>query len=282
MTLPNFLIIGAQKSGTTWLAKNLRQHPDIFVAPHEIHFFDKGRNFSKGVSWYEGHFARAKDERAVGEKTPDYLWANGQGVEGHLPDVHRNIYDTLPEAKLIAVLRNPVERAISAVNHIIRSGRVSPLYLYNIDDLLLGNKRDLIEGHGVIDYGRYYRQIKAYQEFFDAAQMLILIFEEDVIQEPASGLRKACAFLGVDPSFQFRDRGRRRNIGSSKVGLILGHYLPFLRLPFRLVDRYLPATKARPSESVVQRLYRIYEEENGKLFDLVGRRPVSWQLSSPN
>jgi hypothetical protein len=275
MPLPTFLIIGAQKSGTTWLAHNLRQHPEVFMPEQEIHYFDKDFNFKKGVEWYEKHFAGAEGEKAIGEKTPDYLWANGRGVEGHLPDVHLNIHNTLPEAKLIVVLRNPVERAVAAVNHIICSGRISPFH--NMDELLLGRKRHLVEGHGVIDYGMYYRQIKAYQEHFAPGRMLFLIFEEDVVQDPASGLKKACEFLEIDPSFEFRDRERKiGEIRCSTLGLALGYYLPFMRSLSRRMDRYLPAARRRPSREVIRKLYRIYENENEKLFDLTGLRPVSW------
>lgn len=102
------------------------------------------------------------------------------------------MFETLPHAKLIISLRNPVERAISAVHHIIRSGRISPLH--SVDDLLVGKKHYLVEGHGVIDKGRYYRQIKAYSEYFDQTQMLILIFEKDIVQNPSLGLKKCAIF----------------------------------------------------------------------------------------
>lgn len=277
MSLPNFLIIGAQKCGTSWLASNLKQHPDVFMADREIHYFDKDYNFREGIAWYERHFPAENNKKAIGEKTPDYLWANGHGVEGHLPGVHRNIYSALPQAKLVVSLRNPVERAISAVNHIIRSGRISPLH--NIDDLLMGDKQYLVEGHGVIDYGRYHRQIEAYYEYFDPSQMLILIFEEDIIQYPASGLRKVCEFLRIDSSSEFHNKDKKINTSrDSRIGLTLSNYLPFMRPFIRRVDRrFSSATKVRPSEAVIDKLYRIYEEESEKLFDLLGHRPVSWQ-----
>ena len=78
--LPNLLIIGAQKCGTTWLARMLGQHPDVFMAEEEIHFFDRAHNFARGTAWYESHFAAAAGQSAVGEKTPDYLWAEGRGA----------------------------------------------------------------------------------------------------------------------------------------------------------------------------------------------------------
>jgi Sulfotransferase domain len=276
MSLPSFLIIGAQKSGTSWLARNLGQHPQVFMPSQEIHFFDKDYNFNKGVDWYEGHFKDAAAAVAIGEKTPDYLWADGQGVEGHLPDVHKNIYKTLPEAKLIVILRNPVERAIAAVNHIVRTGRISPLH--HIDDLLTGNKRHLMEGHGVIDYGRYYRQIKAYHHYFQPDRMLILIYEEDVVQNPGRAMGKVCEFLGLDPSYQFGSLKRKVNAEAySFPGMIIRYYLPPLKPLAYVANRILPNTKYYPSEPVLDQLYDLYADDNEKLYALLGRRISSWQ-----
>ncbi len=275
--LPDFLIIGAQKAGTTSLAKNLARHPDIHMPADEIHYFDKDFNFRKGVEWYENHFTGAKQGQAIGEKTPDYLWANGNGVEGHLPFVHKNIYNTLPEARLIVILRNPVERAISAVNHIIRSGRISPLH--NIDDLLTGKKKHLVEGHGVIDKGRYYNQLKAYCEYFDLKQILVLFFEDEVEQNPALGLRHVCDFLNINPDIEFADKYSKFNeFGSSRLGLVIKYYLPFMKLLSKVLNLFFPSPKARPNQETVSKLYEIYRDQNEKLFDLLQRKPASWTM----
>jgi hypothetical protein len=277
--LPDFLILGAQKSGTTWLAHKLRQHPDVWLPRSEIHYFDKDYNYAKGMAWYQAHFVDAQPGSLIGEKTPDYLWANGIGVEGHMPDVHRYIYEALPDAKLIVSLRNPVERAISAVNHVIRSGRISPLHA--IDDLLVGSKQSLVEGHGVIDYGRYHRQLEAYLEYFERCQMLILVFEEDIVQRPTAGLTKACEFLGVDPTFEFTAVHERSNpYRYSKVGLILRYYLRFPARLIRWIDQVFPVHKARPSNAVLGKLYDVYAMENERLFASLERdMPVSWKNS---
>src|SRR5258707_12548722 len=75
--LPNFLILGAQMAGTTWLAKTLAQHPDIFIPRiKEIHYFDNDENFVKGASWYGRQFLRSCDRPAIGERTPNYLAAS--------------------------------------------------------------------------------------------------------------------------------------------------------------------------------------------------------------
>lgn len=274
--LPTFLIIGAQKAGTSWLAERLGQHPDVYMAEKEIHYFDKDFNFKKGIAWYKMHFSGVRGEKAVGEKTPDYLWANGRGVEGHLPEVHQNIYRTLPDVKLIIVLRNPVERAISAVNHIIRSGRISPMY--SINDLLTGNKRHLVEGHGVIEYGMYYHQIQAYLEYFQRSQILILIFEEDIVLDPSKGLKKVCDFLGINRDFEFAEKEKKSNIFlGSRLTLLINYYFSFLRPLTHLTDRLWPGKKIRPDQSVIQEMYRIYEPENKKLFQFLNHTVKAWE-----
>lgn len=275
MPSPNFLIIGAQKSGSSWLARHLRNHPDVFMPRGEIHFFDKEFNFARGRDWYESHFSGASTERAIGEKTPDYLWANGLGAEGHLPDVHRNLHSYYPTARLIVVMRNPVRRAVSAVNHVIRTGRCSPLH--SIDELLIGNKRHLIDAHGVIQKGRYYQQIQAYLELFRRDQFLFLLFEEDVVKTPHETLAQVCRFLGVDPGFNFGAVNQAINeFNRSMAGLAVTYYFKKAEPLARFLDRHLPQEKKKPKFETIARLHDLFAEENEKLFTLLGRRSAAW------
>ena len=128
MTLPNFLILGAQKAGTTSLFDYLGQHPEVYPSPiKETHFFDHGgvrQTYAgpvripgpkiKSLEEYEGLFDGVRDEKAVGEATPTYLY---------LPGVAERIRHHVPEARLIAILRDPVERAYSGYQHAVRNGR---------------------------------------------------------------------------------------------------------------------------------------------------------------
>ena len=281
MPLPNFLIIGAQKSGTSWFAKILSQHPDIFIYKSEIHYFDKIKNYNNGIEWYKKHFPSYNNYKFIGEKTPDYLWANGNGGEGHLPDVHKNLFQNLPDAKLIIILRNPVSRAISAVNHIIRTGRISPLH--DIDRLLVGNKAHLLAGHGVIAKGMYYQQIKAYLEFFDRRQLLILIYEEDLIRNPISGVKKVCNFLGAESNFNFTDLKNRINYHNrSRINMTVDFYLPKLRRYTKWLDKYFGVNKLYPSDKTIKYLYDVYSEPNHMFFEFIGRKIHSWRLHPPS
>jgi hypothetical protein len=281
MRLPDFLIIGAQKSGTTWLADQLSLHPSVFMAPDEIHFFDKEHNFPRGLTWYSKHFEPARTGQIAGEKTPDYLWANGEGTEGHLSDVHIKLYQALPGAKLIAVLRNPVERALSALTHLVRTRRLAPPF--DVDTLLLGKKHHRIKGHGVISKGFYYRQLVAYAKLFNRSQILVLLFEEDIAKAPDEGLRRTCEFLGIGAMpAQSGSHASRNASRRSFPRLLADFYLPPVRPVSKILDRIAPVWKPTPSGRTMDELYQTYTGENEKLFRWLGRpMPKSWERREP-
>jgi hypothetical protein len=277
MRLPDFLIIGAQKSGTTWLADQLSLHPGIYMAPDEIHYFDKAQNFARGLSWYSEHFAGAEAGQLAAEKTPDYLWANGDGAEGHLPDVHLKLYQTLPAARLIVVLRNPVERALSALTHLVRTRRIAPPG--DVDELLLGKKHHRIRGHGVISKGLYHRQLMAYTRLFNQSQMLVLIFEEDIARAPEAGLSQVCRFLGIHPIAPRTSEAVHQNASRRSLPRLLADfYFPPARPVSKVIDRIAPAWKPVPSSRTMDELYQTYAGENEKLFKWLNRpMPRSWE-----
>ena len=274
--LPNFLIIGAQKCGTTWLARKLGQHPDVYMAEEEIHFFDKAHNFARGVDWYESRFDAACGQRAVGEKTPDYLWANGQGAEGHLPEVHRNVHACLPDARLVVVVKNPVDRAVSAAKHLIQTGRVSPRV--RIDDLLVGAQTHIAKRHGVFGQGNYHRLLRAYLDLFKREQILVLVLEEDFAPDPADGLRRVCGFLGIDAGWTFAKVDERVNsFCSSRAQLVANYWLPFLAPVSNRLGRLLPVAEYVPNRGALEKLHALYAGENRELFELLERStPTSW------
>lgn len=275
MTLPNFLIIGVQKAGSSWLAHNLRQHPDILMPKSEIYFFNKKENFSQGTIWYEKYFTKVKGEKLVGEKTPGYI---------SQPDACLRIYQTLPKVKLIAILRNPVKRAISAINHHRRRGRIPPLL--DINTLLLGilsgeNKYLTQElSYQFIARGKYYSQLKTYYDYFRNDQILVLTLEEDIVKQPALTLKKVCDFLGVDSSFQFQEINKKVNKNNALLTeAILSYYLPFMKPINPWVAQLLPEINFNSciEKKTILKLQKIYAEENEKLFTLLQRRIDSWQ-----
>ncbi|RLF35719.1 MAG: sulfotransferase, partial [Thermoplasmata archaeon] len=108
--LPNFVIAGPPKSGTTSLLFYLERHPDVFVI-NEPHFFS--RNYEKGIEWYESLFEKHKKEKAVGEKSPSYFFD---------PKVPLRIKKHIPDVKLIFIFRDPIKRAYSEYWHNVIHG----------------------------------------------------------------------------------------------------------------------------------------------------------------
>jgi hypothetical protein len=290
MNLPDFLIIGAQKSGTTWASKILEQHPEVYIPNKEIHFFNKEKNYKKGLEWYETHFNNGTDNQIIGEKTPNYLWVTNKIIKtkfgNNMPFINKIIYDTLPNSKLIALLRNPVERAISAVNHYRTHGELSPFD--DINEILIGKKKNLAYKYGIISMGMYYHHLMAFYEYFDPNQILILIYEEDVIKNPEKGVNKICTFLNIDPLYEFKNL--QEKIGEySQIGtfMALGYMHSSLRPIINKANKYLPqiitgpsVKKIRPNESAIEKMYDIYAESNNNLFKLLGRPILSWNRES--
>ena len=277
MSRPTFLIIGAQKAGTTWLAHNLAEHPQIHLPAEELHFFDKADRFARGQTWYERQFAPATGACRVGEKTPDYLWSEDSGAEGHTPGIAARIHAMYPDMKLICILRDPVTRAVSAARHLIQTGRVSPAI--SLDALLVGEAAGLAEPHGVLDQGFYARHLREYQRYFSPEQLCIVFYEDDLQANPLATLQQMCTFLAVDADHAFADRARRINAhATSRLGLSLGHTLPALRPWIRAVDRrwrrpYRPAVSA----ATVAHLRAVYAPANAELFAMLGRSATRWQ-----
>jgi hypothetical protein len=274
MPAPDFLIIGAQKSGTTWLRHHLRQHPEVFIPVDEAQFFNKRHRYANGQGWYESLFDGAAPSQTIGDKTPDYLWTTADGAKQHIAGSHERIHEMYPDVKLIVTLRNPVNRAVSALNHFIRRGHISPLY--QIDDLLFGDHQSEVEGRGIIERGFYHHQLQQYLDLFDRDQILVLILEEDLFRTPQQTLQHLYEFIGISPDAPTADLDQKQGDHYlSLLGLLLQYYL----LPkdlVKLLDHPLPSTKLHPSPDAVCRLYDLYADENERLFELLDRRPEQW------
>lgn len=278
MRLPDFLIIGAQKAGSTWLAHRLNQHPDIFIPNRELHYFNNQKNYQKGEKWYASHFDEAEPEQLIGEKTPNYLFGDLQGIAGHDPQVLSHISQTIPNAKLIIVLRDPVERALSAAKHFIRTGRISPFI--GLDELLTAESVQP-DCYGILQGGFYAHQISTVLEYFPPEQVLILIFEEDVVANPAKALMRVCNFLGIDDSFEFSALDERSNaFASSRLRMVIDYYLPLLRRVTPLLDYFLPKAKMDLSPEARARLIDYYTDENRRLCKMIGREIGCWTSST--
>jgi len=218
--LPNFLIIGAAKSGTTALYHYLNQHPDIFLSPiKETNFFAlkgkevtfKGPNDNIGIHRrtitnirdYHTQFVNVADEKAVGEICPSYLYYK---------DAAKNIQEHIPNAKIIVILREPVERAFSAWVHLKRDGREK----LSFKDSLANESRRIKDNWAEIwhykEEGMYYTQLKRYYDIFPKDNIKVILYE-DFKQKPALVYSEVCDFIRVDNSF-VPDMTVKHNTGS--------------------------------------------------------------------
>ena len=208
MRLPDFIIIGAAKSGTTSLVKYLDQHADIsFSHPKEPGFFYWPGIHSKGLKHYARFFEGCSDRAKIGEASTAYLYGE---------ETPRWIKEAIPDAKLIAILRNPVERAFSHYMHRYGLGQETRSFKQAIIEgtsLIHINLKDKTH-YSYVDRGMYARQIQTYLHHFDASQLLILLFD-DLVYDSQRVVESCFDFLGVDSSISV-DTSRKYN---ASIGL---------------------------------------------------------------
>ena len=186
--LPNFLVIGAMKSGTSSLAAYLDAHPDVWLAPtKELHFFDDPTNWAQGVDWYRDRFADAGSAPAVGEATPAYLFH---------PEGPARMAAVVPDARLIVVLRNPVDRAYSHYWHHRSNGKETRPFAEAVE--VEGRRREQGERleHWYLARGRYLGQLERVLEHFPRTQLHVLLFD-DLQADAAAATSAVCGFLGL-------------------------------------------------------------------------------------
>ena len=189
--LPDFLIIGAQKCGTTWLWNEIRQHPNIFMPEgKELHYFsnDGSTNFQDdgSLDWYKKFFVNSGEANLLGESTPSYIYR---------PESAQNIFSVIPDVKLIVTLRQPAERAYSQWC-MQRKRKVVPLE-YSFVEAFYSNERKQV---GMRERGFYYSQLLRYFEFFERDKISIFLYDE-LKNDYRSYLKKIYSFLNVNDEF---------------------------------------------------------------------------------
>ncbi len=278
MKLPTFLILGAQKSGTTTLHAALELHPQVFTArPKELSFFNKEENFQKGIEWYARFFENWENEKVAGEGTPSYLW------DGRVPPRIKNY---LPHAKFIVMLRNPVTRAYSAYWYAyIGGGETLPFEKALEMEPQRAKLGDSIRGFSsYVDRGHYVDQLKRYFSLFDRRQFLILIFEE-YVQNPRKSLKQVCDFLDVDCDEDFLIRAVNVKQNTSRVprSRLVHKSVPFLLRHFHFFGRVVRYANLKPGkyppmkEETRQKLRQIFRAEIEELEELLGRDLSLWK-----
>jgi hypothetical protein len=182
--MPDYAIVGAMKSGTSSMRAALALHPESFCA-RETHFFCE--NFERGTDWYVGLFAEAGAARRVGEKTADYLYH---------PDALNRMAGMIPDAQIIVMLRDPVDRAYSNYWHERRFRRET----LSFRDAVEAEPERLARGErhfGYLDMSRYLPQLEHLCSLYPRESVQVIIFE-DFSESPADSFAATCRFLGID------------------------------------------------------------------------------------
>jgi hypothetical protein len=300
--LPTFLLIGAAKSGTTSLYKYLKQHPQIFMSglkePNYLAFGDRDIAFGnpkdnkflnrvavKDLPSYARLFADATDERAIGE-------ASGSSL--YMPGAHRRIRQLLPAVKLIAVLRDPVERAYSQFLY-FRGLGAEPVRRFERAVSLEARR---IEQRWAPYWfytanGFYHRQLKPFVDTFGADRIRVYLYE-DLVTRPRDILADMFRFLDVDDRFRV-DLTVRHNVSQIPLNRIpdaLKAMMPWwhaiepsapprVRNAIKAFGRDLlrrNTGRGAPIRPEFRKhLQAVFREDTARLQDLIGRDLTSWQ-----
>ena len=271
--LPTFLIIGAMRSGTTALHHYLRDHPAVFMAtPKEVHFFD--RHYELGLAWYRQHFSAGVGRDAIGEATQTYMYDG---------DALHRLAATLPGVQLIAVLRNPVDRAYSHYwfNRARDLEALSFEAAVEQEDERRAASPTERERRRVsyVDRGRYLPQLEEVVARCGRDKVLVVLFE-DLRDQPGPTYAEVCRFLGVDDAYQPPTLGQPANsyVGfrSAAAQRIIKRMPPGLprRVAGRLNSRAEPVPPMAPA--VRQGLIERFREDNSQLSAWLGRDLPGW------
>ena len=305
MKKPNFFIIGAAKSGTSSLYHYIRQHPDVCMSiPKETWFFCF-EDYDNGIQWYwNRYFANHyKGQSAIGEASPWYL---------HMPHVAQRISEACPDAKLIAILRNPVERAFSEWWMAICAGVERLPFQEAIRDNLLRLEtqhdpmektvesarqwliyRGLRQGkvtdiskrpRTYVENGYYAIQLERYYKYFSKARIKVFLFE-DLLKNPLDVVRQTWEFIGVDSNVPV-DLAPR-NVAAGCIG---GYFLHLVRYRPITARRIIPKAikrrvvnlmknlgeKPRIDTNTRRLLTEHYYEHNVRLAEMLGRDLNAW------
>lgn len=265
--LPTYIIAGAMRSGTTALNSYLREHPDVAVSStKEVHFFDSF--YDRGVEWYRDQFPQSESAQAVGEATPNYMFST---------TALDRIKETLPDVKLVVMLRNPIDRAYSHYWHDKARGKTEGDFGENVKREMDGD-----QGLNYIARGRYLAQIEHILERFPPTSLHVEVFE-DMVDRPDELYSSVCRFIGVDHSFRPESLGAPVNNFVEFRSLALRHASQ--KLPGRLRD-VIGRLNTKRKESyppmptrLRNRLADEFATANQGLEELIGRS-LSWDAAN--
>ncbi len=174
----DFVIIGAAKSATTWLQTQLQSDPAVYMPDPELHYFS--REYDRGQDWYLSQFSGEWQGKTVGEKSNSYLY---------VPEAAERLHRDLPQVKLIAQLRNPVERAYSSYCMLFRRGEVGA----DIRSYLDPSQGEHTQ---ILGSGNFASHLQSFIDLYGRERLLILFFE-GVAQDPEAQMSRVRAHLDL-------------------------------------------------------------------------------------
>jgi hypothetical protein len=205
--LPDFVVIGAQRSGTRWLRSNLDMHPEIFMPSFDLSYFDTPSAGRRTTKWYRTQFEAWDGEAHLGESSPGYMLPSS-----HPADVAKRIDTELPGAKVVAVLRDPVDRMFSSMaNHIKRGRLPGDTELFD----LIARHDPAVDDLDLVGAGRYAEILHSYASRF--GDRLHVVLTDDVRDRPDELYASVCAHLGA--STDFRPRHLERVLHSNRASV---------------------------------------------------------------
>ena len=293
----DFLVIGAMRSGTTTLYELMRQHHEIALPPgKEVPFFSDD-TFAKGMDWYlDQNFDAAGPDQRWGTVTPQYMFREGFDTA----TTARRIREALPDVRLVAILRHPIERSYSHYKWSRRRSYDDRSFVEAVRPLVdmdQGTLARLIAGreqrYSYLERSRYATQLRPYYELFDRGQILVL-FTDELEDDPTGTLARIYRFIGVDDAQVPADAGSRFHQGGTRARIPwltpgrLRRVEPLLKVyrrvvPYRLRKRFeiwlhvwntKPDDDALDSRSEVYRsLVEFFREDVAQLEAMTNRRP---------
>jgi sulfotransferase family protein len=270
--LPNFLIIGAAKGGTTSLLEYLAPHPDVYMVPQELHFFD--REFARGPDWYREQFSQAQAQKIVGEKTPGYLFH---------PLAPKRMADLVPDAKLAVILRHPVERAYSHYRMQVAKHTLDDSFEEHIRREMRDPDAPPPHHHKLyLAQGKYVEQLRPLCELYPRESVLVLTMEE-LKGDPERVYQEMCRFLGIDPGFRPPNLGAVFNATTSPKSMRLLRLMKEKRawkraprLAAKLDRLNRPRGYAGLDPALRAELLEWYRPSNAALAEWLGRDLSAW------
>ena len=276
--LPNLVITGAMKCGTTSLHYYLGLHPEISMSKQkELNFFLGTKKWKKGIDWYKSFFQ--KNTKIVGEASPNYSNFT------QFPGVPERMYSVIPKAKLIYLVRDPIERMIAHYTHQYSHGSEHRA----IEEALTNPHHNFY-----LDRSLYYAQISCFLDYFDDNQILVLSAEE-LRQDTSNTLKRIFEFLDVDPHFEslkFRyqrhksiRKRRKTELGEAIANQPLMKNLKKVPQRFRWPIEeliYFPVSKPVPrlhiSDSTRRHLESCLRKDITKFRDITNCAFASWSI----